>query len=260
MASTNHAAAWVAGEVLNPEGRTPLVLICEHASNAMPPGYGTLGCEREDLERHIAVDVGAAALSRGLAKALDAPAILCSTSRLFVDCNRYPFDDEWMPSKADGSIIPANVDLTGEEKQRRFELVFEPFHAMVGDVVARKRRQGPPPLLIAIHTYAANMNGVPRLPAAVIWDEAEPARQVVAALRSLVPEVADNSPYDGRIHRGYTFGRHARPFGLRRFAIEVRQDLLNTEVAVGQWVGILAHAFSSVLPQSTNPSEGRSNV
>jgi len=88
MASTEHTSDWVAGEVVNSTGRAPLVLVCEHAANAIPTGYGTLGCTKADLQRHIAIDVGAADLSRGLAKALDAPAVLCSTSRLFVDCNR----------------------------------------------------------------------------------------------------------------------------------------------------------------------------
>ena len=40
------------------------IIVCDHASNAIPPDYGTLGLKREALERHIAYDIGAAEIAR----------------------------------------------------------------------------------------------------------------------------------------------------------------------------------------------------
>ena len=71
-------------------GRTDqgLILLCDHAANAVPPGYGTLGLPPEQLERHIAYDIGAAAITRTLAQALGVPAVMTRFSRLLIDPNR----------------------------------------------------------------------------------------------------------------------------------------------------------------------------
>ncbi|MGL6181181.1 MAG: N-formylglutamate amidohydrolase, partial [Aestuariivirga sp.] len=44
-----------------------LLILCDHASNALPPEYGDLGLPAEQFERHIAYDIGARAVVLGLA-------------------------------------------------------------------------------------------------------------------------------------------------------------------------------------------------
>ena len=44
-----------------------VLLLCDHASNALPAAYGTLGLTPEDLSTHIAYDIGAAEMTRRLA-------------------------------------------------------------------------------------------------------------------------------------------------------------------------------------------------
>jgi predicted N-formylglutamate amidohydrolase len=61
------------------------LIICDHASNAIPPGCGTLGLPREALDRHIAYDIAAAEVTRPLAAQLGAPAVL---SALFAPDHR----------------------------------------------------------------------------------------------------------------------------------------------------------------------------
>ena len=61
-------------EILNPGSTSPLVLICDHASNHIPAVYGRLGLDAAELERHIAYDIGAADVTRALASRLGAPA------------------------------------------------------------------------------------------------------------------------------------------------------------------------------------------
>src|SRR5258708_36501041 len=74
----------------NEAGRSAFVITCDHAGNRMPRRLGTLGLAAADLERHIAWDIGAAAVSSRLATMLDAGLIRQTSSRLGVGCNPPP--------------------------------------------------------------------------------------------------------------------------------------------------------------------------
>ena len=52
------------------------LILCDHASNAVPDDLGDLGLPAVEFQRHIAYDIGAAAVTRALAASLGAPAIL----------------------------------------------------------------------------------------------------------------------------------------------------------------------------------------
>ncbi len=51
-----------------------LLLLCDHASNALPSFYRTLGLPQSELDRHIGYDIGAGHVTRRLAELFDAPA------------------------------------------------------------------------------------------------------------------------------------------------------------------------------------------
>src|SRR5689334_7468732 len=72
-------------EVINPLGASPFLLIGDHAGNPVPQSLGTLGLAPGELERHIAWDIGIAALGRALSERLDAPFIAQRYSRLVID-------------------------------------------------------------------------------------------------------------------------------------------------------------------------------
>jgi len=65
-----------------------VLFICDHASPALPEAYGSLGLAPAQFTRHIAYDIGAAALTRALAAEFAAPAVLTRFSRLLIDPNR----------------------------------------------------------------------------------------------------------------------------------------------------------------------------
>jgi len=71
---------------------SPVVLVCDHASNHLPSRYGSLGLTAADLRRHFAWDPGALAVSRHLSELLDAPLVHGCVSRLIIDVNRNPSD------------------------------------------------------------------------------------------------------------------------------------------------------------------------
>ena len=81
-----------------PHGKSPLLVVCEHASSTLPQQFGDLGLSREALESHIAWDPGALAVARGISAALDATLVYQRFSRLIYDCNRPPDAPSALPS------------------------------------------------------------------------------------------------------------------------------------------------------------------
>jgi len=69
---------------VNEEGRSPFVLICEHASNTpRRRRWARWGCRRlESHGRHIAWDIGAEKVARLLSRLMDAPLLPEALSRL----------------------------------------------------------------------------------------------------------------------------------------------------------------------------------
>src|SRR5258708_31497261 len=74
-------------EILHPERRAPLLIICDHASRAMPRALGRLGLDETLLMRHIGWDIGAPEGTRGLAALVDAPAGPCGCFPLALHFN-----------------------------------------------------------------------------------------------------------------------------------------------------------------------------
>ena len=72
------------------DGRSSFILTCDHAGALVPRKLNSLGVSTEDLRRHIAWDIGAAAVAVKLAARLAAFLILQTYSRLVIDCNRPP--------------------------------------------------------------------------------------------------------------------------------------------------------------------------
>ena len=55
----------------NRDGQGAFVIVCDHASNFMPDEFNGLGLSHSDLQRHIAWDPGALAVSQVMSKNLD---------------------------------------------------------------------------------------------------------------------------------------------------------------------------------------------
>ncbi|HIM46690.1 MAG TPA: N-formylglutamate amidohydrolase, partial [Alphaproteobacteria bacterium] len=90
-------------ETLNADGEAALLLICDHASCAVPEALDGLGLDDATRTDHIGWDIGAAEVTRKLSVLLDAPAVLAGYSRLLIDCNRPAAAPDLVPPVADGS-------------------------------------------------------------------------------------------------------------------------------------------------------------
>lgn len=235
--------------LVNPEGRAPILLVCDHASARIPRALGTLGLPAEALRRHIAYDIGAADLTRRLAARLDAPAVLCGYSRLVIDVNRQPGDPQSIVRCSDGIAVPGNAGLTPEEEEARAEAVHWPYHHAIDAAFARLRRLGPEPILFSVHTFTPTLGGEDRQwDLGVLWNrDPRVAVPLIDLLRrSGNYHVGDNEPYSGR-EIAYTLNLHAGAAGLANAAIEVRQDHCESEAELDHWAALLAAALDRIL-------------
>ena len=92
-------------KIVNNSSNRPLLLICDHASNYIPPTYQKLGLTADQLKEHIAWDIGAAEITLQISEILNSVAILSGISRLIVDANRDPSDQKSAPEISDNITI-----------------------------------------------------------------------------------------------------------------------------------------------------------
>ena len=238
-------AEFVPYTLVNSQGPAPFVILCDHASNALPGAYGTLGLAPEALERHIAWDIGAGEVARGLAAALDAPAVLSGFSRLLIDPNRGPDDPTLVMKLSDGAVVPGNRDADAAEVETRRRRYWQPYQDAIGRTVDAKLGAGQVPALVSIHSFTPVWRGQPRpWHAGILWDrDPRLPRPLIGRLRQepgLV--VGDNEPYSGRLCND-TMYRHATARGLPHALIEIRQDLIDTHSRAAEWAALLARVL-----------------
>ncbi len=237
-------------EIVNPDAPTPLLLTSDHNGNRMPAALDNLGLAAPDLERHIAYDIGADRLTRGLSERLCCAAVLANYSRLLIDNNRHPGDPTSILEISDGTPVPGNRRLTEADKIRRTECFFHPYHhAISGALDHLWRAGGVPPALLSIHTFTPSLDGRDRhWHIGVLWNRdprlAVPLIDLLRGEPGL--QVGDNVPYSGK-ETGYTMDRHAGAAGLPHAVVEIRQDLVDDADGAGEWIGRLTAALSRTL-------------
>src|SRR5262245_53085552 len=94
-----------------PKGRSPLLLVSDHAGNYVRARPDTLALSERDLNRHISWDIGIRNVTSIASRRLDAAYIHQAYSRLVIDCNRMPGCAESMPIISDGTTVPGNREL-----------------------------------------------------------------------------------------------------------------------------------------------------
>src|SRR5262245_21152990 len=125
--------------VLRPNGASDFVLAADHAGRLIPRALGTLGLDEAERGRHIAWDIGIAGVTEALAGRLDATAVLQTYSRLVIDCNRAPGHPTSIPTVSELTAIPGNENLSEEDRAARRRAIFDPYHAVIGELLDRRR-------------------------------------------------------------------------------------------------------------------------
>jgi len=247
QAGTSGEAA--AFELLPGDAARGCILVCDHATNRLPPSYGALGLEAADLERHIAYDIGVAGVTRELSRLMAAPAVLAQFSRLLIDPNR-GFDDPTLVMQvSDGSVIQGNAGVGAHEIEKRKSLYYRPYHAAIDAAIDQAIAASRPPIIVSIHSFTDNWRGRQRpWHVGVLWDR-DP-RLPVPLLEALGHEkdlvVGDNVPYSGEL-KGDCLYQHGTRRGLAHALIELRQDLIGDAAGQLEWAERLARILTGLL-------------
>lgn len=232
---------------------TGVLFLCDHASNAMPAEYGTLGLSEGELKRHIAWDIGAADVTRALAAHFGAPAVLTRFSRLLIDPNRGADDPTLVMRLSDGAIIPGNLHTDAAEVERRTEHFWRPYRTAVAsvldDMIAAGAGSGYAPAVVSLHSFTHIWRGQLRpWHLGLLWDS-DP-RLAAALWRELAHDpslcVGDNDPYDGALV-GDTMYENCTMRGLAHVLIELRQDLIDAPQKAREWADRLAAPLAKAL-------------
>ena len=235
----------------NVSARGRIVLVCEHASRVLPKAFGTLGLSGEALQSHIAWDPGALAVSRLMAKRLDATLVFQRFSRLVYDCNRPPESPAAMPEKSEVFDIPGNAGLDGAAREARTQALYLPFRDGLAALIKDRMAEGRAPILVTVHSFTPVYFGKPRdVEIGILHDtDARLADAMLSAAGSGgAYDVRRNEPYgpaDGVTH---TLKEHGLSNGLANVMIEVRNDLIGEEAGQAAVADYLAGLLLESLP------------
>lgn len=216
-------------KVMNPEGRSSVVLVCEHACNFIPHAFGDLGLDDAARQSHIAWDPGALDVARGLSKRLDAKLVMSNVSRLIYDCNRPPMAHDAMPTCSETFDISGNVNLTEDQRRERVATVYEPFRTSLAAVIAAR----PDPVIVTLHSFTPVYKGRRRsVEIGVLHDVdsrlADAMMQIAGVHTSA--NVKINAPYGPEDGVTHTLKEHALKWGHLNVMLEIRSDLIENDV------------------------------
>jgi predicted N-formylglutamate amidohydrolase len=234
-------------EVLNANGTSPFVLVCDHATNRFPQKYGDMGLTPHQRLMHIAWDPGALAVALQLLDQLDAPLIHTTVSRLIIDCNRDVDAIDLIPIVSERMDIHANVGISAEERRCRIEQFHAPFHGAIGALLDRRLAEGRETILVTVHSFTPTYKDVTRpWPIGLIHgSNASFTHALLSVLKQDDPmlNVGWNEPYSARNGVTYTLEHHGDGRGLPATMIEIRQDEILEPGGVTSWASQLARCL-----------------
>lgn len=233
--------------VINRQGGAPCLLVCDHASNRMPEGYGTLGLPAAELANHTAWDPGALAVATRMADLLDAPLVASRVSRLVIDCNRDHRAPNLIPETAEGRPVPGNAALSEAERQHRIAAFHAPFHDAIDAVLAERADLA---AVVSVHSFTPVLFGVPRPWTLGILhdDDTRIADALIASLTGRPGvDLGRNQPYSPADGVYYTLARHGTSQGRAAAMIEIRNDQIRDPAGIDHWAAMLAGALGGAL-------------
>lgn len=221
-----------------------VLVVSDHASNRVPDDID-LGIAPALLDRHIAVDLGVAAVGALLAERPGIAAFQANISRLVCDFNRDEHSPAIVPIASDGHTIPGNrLDHAGREA--RIERFYRPYHAALADLLDRV----PPAVILSIHSFTPSFMSHPDAQrpwqVGVLYNtDDRGARLALPLLEAEGLTVGDQEPYSGTI-LNYTMNRHAEAERRPYLGVEIRQDEIADAAGQAVWAERLARIANVV--------------
>lgn len=215
--------------LVNSQGKSAVLIVCEHASNHIPSVYADLGISKELLESHITWDPGAHNVAMHLSKLLDSPYVKGEVSRLVYDCNRPTNVASAIPEKSEIFDIPGNMGLSDAERNERIKNIYQPFEDCLARTVSNFKI---PPVIITIHSFTAVYADVPRsVELGILHDKDTRLADAMLAVANKHTALVTlrNEPYGPENGVTHTLTTHANPINVPSVMIEVRNDLIKTD-------------------------------
>jgi len=180
-------------------GRSRTALLCEHASMRLPEPWTWPEEDHWVVGTHWSWDPGAAEITRELADALGAAAVLSRFSRLLCDPNRAEGDAHLFREIAEGRRRALNADLGPAERERRLSLYHRAYHDAADKLIG----EHPGKAVLSVHTFTPLYEGQAReIEVAVLFDDDDdlPTDLAVAIRQRGHPGVL-NAPWAGKARR-----------------------------------------------------------
>jgi len=224
-------------------GRSPFVLICDHAGRRIPRKLGTLGLSETELQRHIAWDIGARGVASHMSGILDAILIAQTYSRLVIDCNRPTGAPTSITPRSESTDIPGNHAISPADAAARAQEIFVPYHARITAELDRRRAAAEPTVLVSMHSFTPVFHEAARpWHVGMLYNRDVRLAHVLLELIRAEGEwtVGDNEPYSVGDGTDYAIPFHGEQRGLPHVEIEVRQDLVTDEAGQREWAERIA--------------------
>lgn len=235
-------------ERISSAGNLRVVLVCEHAGQAVPHRLGDLGLLPDMIDLHIGWDIGAAAVTRAMARDLGCTAILQRYSRLVIDCNRPTSAPDSIPRVSDGVTVPANDQIVADERAARISDIFAPFDAAIAEALTAPVR-----LVLAIHSFTPRLATVPidrpwHIGFLFRGDTVTPDR-LANAVATRRPDliIGMNQPYQIDDASDWFVPHHGEGRGLPHALVEIRNDLIRDAAGQEEMATLLAAAIRDLL-------------
>lgn len=236
---------------VNRDLTSPILLTCEHAGRQIPQRLGDLGLTADVIDLHIGWDIGAAAVTRTMARTLGCPAILQRYSRLVIDCNRPPDASDAVPRVTDGVTIPDNADLSHDDHQARVHEIFEPYQQAVTAARGEPRK-----LLLSVHSFTPALRSEagerPWHIGLLCRADTETSIALQHEISLLRPDLclALNQPYQIDDQSDWFVPNHGEASGLPHSLIEIRNDLIHDTDGQTEIADLLSQAVCNLLEKT----------
>lgn len=232
--------------LVNADGSSPVVLVCEHATSFIPETFDNLGLQPGDRQSHAAWDPGALAVAMRLSEGLNATLVASEISRLVYDCNRPPDAAGAMPERSERIVVPGNMGLDDEARKERARLYYEPFR----NAVASAMQATQTPVLITVHSFTPIYDGEKRSVEIGILHDSDTrlADAMLEAAKGSGLIVRRNEPYGPQDGVTHTLKEHAIRTGHANVMIEIRNDLIADEDSQAQIANQLLVWLDAALP------------
>ncbi len=224
--------------------RGSLLIIVDHANNFIPPKYKNLGLPKNITESHIAYDLNILSLSKQINVLLESDIVYGEHSRLIIDLNRGQNDPTLIPAISDQKLIPGNIGINSREFNFRKIKFYNSYHSKINKIVNEKKIK----LIISMHSFNPYFKGKKRKTEIGILSNKDRRysdlliKQMVKSKRYII---GDNVPYKGEL-KDDTLYKHGLKKNILHTLIEVRNDLINTEIKVNKMAQFIVSSLNTI--------------